>query len=142
MVNSLIKVSPVKKEQMAEVIELLQSISEFKPKSDQYDRIWSDFNSQPNVHSIVAVLGDLVVGYGSVIIETKIRGGKIGHIEDIVTHSKFRKQGIGATILDALYEIGRENGSFKFALECKEHNVSFYEKCAYELSGLSMQRYT
>ena len=142
MVNSLIKVSPVKKEQMAEVIELLQSISEFKPKSDQYDRIWSDFDSQANVHSVVAVLDNLVVGYGSLTIETKIRGGKIGHIEDIVTHSEYRKQGIGIIILDRLYEIWRENGSFKFALECKEHNVSFYEKCGYMVSGLSMQRYT
>jgi glucosamine-phosphate N-acetyltransferase len=141
MVNNLIEVSLVKKEQMSEVIDLLQSISEFKPKSDQYDRIWSDFDSQPNVHAVVAVLDNLVVGYGSVTIETKIRGGKIGHIEDIVTHPDFRQQGIGITILDRLYEIGRENGTFKFALECKEHNVPFYEKCDYVLSGVSMQRH-
>lgn len=92
------------------------------------------------MHSVAAVLADVVVGYGSVVIEAKIRGGKIGHIEDIVVNSGFRKEGIGKAVLDELYKIAAENGCYKVALHCKEHNVHFYEKCMCNLSGISMQR--
>ncbi len=141
MENNVVKVAPIKKEQMAEVIEHLQPILAFKPSADEYDDIWTEFDSQPNVHSVVAVFGDVVVGYGSIVIETKIRGGKIGHIEDIATHADYRKQGIGMAVVDALYKVAEGEGCYKVALQCNENNVPFYEKCKYEVSGLSMQRF-
>jgi glucosamine-phosphate N-acetyltransferase len=126
---------------MSEVIELLQSLSAFKPITAEHDAIWAAFDAQPNVHSVVAVSGGRTVGYGSIVIETKIRGGKMGHIEDIVTHADFRKQGIGKAVVDALFEIAEENGCYKVALQCKESSVPFYAKCDYELSGVAMQRF-
>ena len=42
------------------------------------------------------------MGYGSIVIETKIRGGKMGHVEDIVSHSLFRKKGIGKAVVDSI----------------------------------------
>ena len=124
---------------MDTVIELLQSISEFKPSKSDYLPIWNSFCEQNNVHSLVAVIDSQIVGYGSIVIETKIRGGKMGHIEDIVCHSLFRKKGIGKAIVDALFDVAKVNGCYKVALQCKEHNVKFYEKCGYEASGLTMQ---
>ena len=141
MVNSLIKVSPVKKEQMAEVIELLQSISEFKPPKSDFPHIWDNLCQQTNVHSLIAIIDEKIVGYGSVLIEIKIRGGKMGHIEDIVTHPNYRKKGIGQSIVDALFEIVKANSCYKVALQCKEQNYEFYEKCNYKISGVAMQRF-
>ena len=66
---------------MDAVIELLQSMSEFKPSKSEYLPIWNSFCQQTNVHSLVAVIDSQIVGYGSVVIEKKIRGGKMGHIE-------------------------------------------------------------
>lgn len=80
-----------------------------------------------------------MVGYGSVVIEEKIRGGKIGHIEDVVSHSLFRKQGLARAVVGALFNIAKANGCYKIALQCKEHNVGFYEKCGFEVSGVAMQ---
>lgn len=123
------------------VIELLQSMSEFKPSKSKYLPIWNSFCQQTNVHSLVAVKDTQIIGYGSIIIETKIRGGKMGHIEDIVSHSMFRKKGIGKAILDSLLDVAKMNGCYKVALQCKEHNVKFYEKCGYEVNGLAMQMF-
>ena len=81
---------------MDAVIELLQSMSEFKQLKSEYLLRWNSFCQQTNVHSLVAVIDTQIVGYGSIVIETKIRGGKMGHIEDIVSHSLFRKKGIGS----------------------------------------------
>lgn len=124
---------------MDAVIELLQSISEFTPSKSEYFLIWNSFCQQTNVHSLVAVIDTQIVGYGSIVIEKKIRGGKLGHIEDIVTHSLYRKKGIGKAIIDALFDFAKLNGCYKVALQCKEHNVEFYEKCGYEVSGQAMQ---
>lgn len=126
---------------MAAVIELLQSMSEFKPPQSDYPLIWDSLCQQTNVHSLVASIDEEIVGYGSIVIETKIRGGKMGHVEDIVSHPGFRRKGIGKAVVDALLDVAKANGCYKVALQCKEHNVEFYEKCNYEISGVAMQRF-
>ena len=134
-----ISIRAVAQSDMDAVIELLQSMSEFKPSKSDFLTIWNSFCEQANVHSLVAVINSQIVGYGSIVIETKIRGGKIGHIEDIVSHSLFQKKGIGKAIVDALLSVAKDNGCYKVALQCKEHNINFYKKCGYELSGVAMQ---
>jgi len=141
MNNLNLEMRKIEKRDMSDVIELLQSISEFKPSKSDFDTIWFEFHNQPNVHSVVALIDGVIVGYGSVVIETKIRGGKIGHIEDIVSHVKYRKKKIGKAVVDSLFEIAKSKGCYKVALQCKEHIVPFYNKCDYELSGSGMMRF-
>ncbi len=141
MGKNVIETIPIQKKHMHGVIELLQSISDFKPNLDEYDSVWNTFIDQPNVHSMVALIDDKIVGYGTVIIGTNIRGGKMGHVEDIVSHNDFRNEGIGKAILVSLYEIAVDNECYKIALACKEQYIPFYEKCFYELHGFSMQRF-
>ncbi|ENM5906449.1 GNAT family N-acetyltransferase [Vibrio mimicus] len=136
-----ISIRAVVQNDMDAVIDLLQSMSEFKPSKSDFLPIWNSFCEQSNVHSLVAVMDSQIVGYGSIVIETKIRGGKVGHIEDIVSHSLFRKKGIGKAVVDALFDVAQVNGCYKVALQCKEHNVKFYEKCGCEVSGVAMQMF-
>ncbi|MDB9862005.1 GNAT family N-acetyltransferase [Litorivicinus sp.] len=136
-----LKIRQTVKADMIEIVGLLQGISDYKPNKILFDKIWENFNDQKNVYSVVAQIDNLIVGYGAIVVEIKIRGGKMGHIEDIVSHSEFRKKGVGKAIVNALFEIAKENDCYKVALQCKEHNVSFYNKCNYELSGLAMQRF-
>ena len=131
----------VKQNDMESVIELLQSLSKFKPKKSDYLTIWNDFSKQSNIHSLVLLNDKKVVGYGSIIIETKIRGGKMGHIEDIVIHPHYRKMGLGKLLLNALFDIAKEKNCYKTALQCKENNLNFYTKCGYVLSGSIMQKF-
>ena len=126
---------------MDAVIELLQSMSEFIPSKSSFLPIWNIFCDQTNVYSLVAIIDNQIVGYGSIVIETKIRGGKAGHIEDIVSHSSFQKKGIGKAVTDALFDIAKANGCYKVSLQCKEHNVEFYEKCGNDVNGVAMQKF-
>jgi GNAT superfamily N-acetyltransferase len=137
-----IVIESVQKKHMETVINMLHNhISEFRPPKEQLNEIWNLFAAQSNVHSVVAILNDEVVGFGSVVIETKIRGGYMGHIEDIVSHEDFRCKGIGRTIVQSLSQIAKDEGCYKVALQCKEHNVEFYQQCGYEVSGVTMQRF-
>jgi glucosamine-phosphate N-acetyltransferase len=136
-----ISIRMVKQTDMVDVVQLLQSISNFNPSKNDFNQIWHNLLQQNNVHSLIAIIGKKIVGYGSIIIETKIRGGKMGHIEDIVAHPNHRKQGIGKLIVNALFEVAKANDCYKVALQCKEHKIEFYEKCNYEISGVAMQRF-
>lgn len=136
-----ISIRPVAQDDMEPVIELIQQISKFAPSKSHYPAIWENFYNQTNVHPIVAVMNNQIVGYGSVLIESKIRGGKIGHIEDIVSHSLLRNKGIGKTIINALCDFAKEAGCYKVSLKCKEQNVQFYEKCGLRLGGVAMQMF-
>ena len=130
----------IKKTDISFVIELLQSISKYNPSKSEYSKIWNKFKGQKNVHALVALINNKVVGYGSIVIETKIRGGKMGHIEDIVSHKNFRKSGIGKAIVDNLFVVAKKKSCYKVALQCKKHTISFYKKCGYKKNAITMQR--
>jgi glucosamine-phosphate N-acetyltransferase len=134
-----ITIERVQRKHMEVVIDMLhRNMSQFRPPRDKLDEIWSSFELQNNVHSFVALLDDVVVGYGSVVIEMKIRGGHMGHIEDIVSHEDFRRKGIGKAIVSSLSDFAKEEGCYKLALGCAEHNVEFYRKCGYEIDYVGM----
>ena len=132
----------VKKNHMTAVIEILQSISDYRPDEKDYDQIWDEFQSQTNYFGLVALDEKVdVVGYGSIFIERKIRGGKMGHIEDIAVHPDFRKKGIGKLLINALYQISQEEKCYKVSLSCKEKNLSFYQKCDFVIDGISLSKF-
>ena len=132
----------VQKNHMTAVIEILQSLSDYRPDEKEYDQIWDEFQSQTNHFGLVALDEKVdVVGYGSIFIERKIRGGKMGHIEDIAVHPNFRKKGIGKLLINALYQIAQEEKCYKVSLVCKEHNLSFYQKCDFMIDGISLSKF-
>ncbi len=132
----------VKKNHMTAVMEILQSTSQYRADEKDYDQIWGEFQSQTNHFGLVALdeKSD-VVGYGSIFIERKIRGGKMGHIEDIAVHPGFRKKGIGKLLINALYQISQEEKCYKVSLVCKEHNLFFYQKCDFVIDGISLSKF-
>ena len=108
MKNKKVKIVKTQKRHMKDIVELLQSISNYRPKDNQLNSIWDSFKNQKNLHSFVVLVDNKPVGYGSIIIETKIRGGKVGHIEDIVSHKDFQKMGIGKLVLSSLFKIAKK----------------------------------
>jgi glucosamine-phosphate N-acetyltransferase len=134
-----LQIVPVARKHMSEVITLLQEISHFVPDLSTHDEIWERFSAQENVFSVVALDGQIVVGYGSMVLESKIRGGLLAHIEDIVTDPGFRGMGIGREIVLSLIEIATTQGCYKVALHCAEKNLEFYRKSGLSVAGNSMQ---
>jgi glucosamine-phosphate N-acetyltransferase len=120
------------------VIEMLQDISLFEPQKSERQGIFNEFISQSNVLGFVYLLGNTIVGYGSLVFETKIRSGRVGHIEDIVVNRNFRKKNIGFKIIHHLIDESRIRKCYKVSLVCKENNVSFYKKCGLVVDGTSM----
>ena len=137
-----IKVIPVSKEHMTEVVDILQLISEFKPKNSDYEDIFKEFLEHTDNYGFVAVDNvQKVLGFGSILIEYKIRGGVMGHIEDVAIHNQYQNKGIGKLIIDKLVEIGKNKNCYKINLSCKKKNIIFYQKCDFLESGSTMTRF-
>ena len=84
----------------------------------------------------------LHVGYGCLFVEVKIRGGCVGHIEDIVTDQNYRRIGIGKRLVTHLLQIANEFNCYRVVLQCEENNIPFYEKCGFRQSEFGMSLVT
>ena len=139
-----IKLLETEEKHMKEIFELLQVISNFYPKQKEFKKIWSEFINQKQVFSIVAIetnsdnLDKKLVGFGSLHLSKKIRGGLIGFIEDIAVVEEYRMRGIGHKIINALINKAKNKGCYKLVLECREETKNFYKKIGFNESGLSM----
>ena len=136
------KCRSIRFEDMKVVIGLLKLISDFVPGESEYEKIWKEYSEQNNVFGVIAELDGEVVGYGSIFIETKIRGGRVGHVEDIVCSSDKQRLGVGSEILDKLFEISKKENCYRCSLVCHSQNKIFYNHNHYEDDGrFSMTRF-
>jgi len=104
-------------------------------------------NINKNSLIYIAYINDVnnfnIIGTGTILIENKfIHGGmNVGHIEDIVVHTSYRKMGISQTILEKLKEFAKNNNCYKIILDCKESVSNVYKKNNFEVNGLQMSYY-
>lgn len=137
-----IKIEKVNKAHFKNIASLLHNnMSHFLPNLAQIDIIWEEYIAQSNVYAIVLIHESSIIGFGSVMIETKIRGGKMGHIEDIVIDEKYQLRGYGNLLINNLVETACSLGCYKVSLQCKHDKIEFYEKCDFACSGTAMQRF-
>ena len=137
---SEIKIKKLSKIYVNEVIDLLEkNISSFKPNMS-HQNLWTKFKKNKNTLAVVALYKDIVVGYGSITFENKIRGGVAGHIEEIVTIASLRKFGIGNKIMKKLLELGQKYKCYKLVLQSNRKSVVFYKKLGFKKSNISMSK--
>lgn len=120
------------------VLKLLQEISSYEP--DDKIKIKQKFCNNDNSYSIVAKKGEQIIGFGSVFIFERIRGGKCALLEDIIVDKSFRNLKVGSLIVNTLVEYAISKKCFKVVLETSSKSFSFYEKLKFKKNGISMRR--
>jgi glucosamine-phosphate N-acetyltransferase len=98
-------------------------------------------NNTNSHHIIIAKYENIIIGAGIVIIEQKILRNlsKVGHIEDIVICSKFRKLGLAKNILNQLIEICKKYKCYKVLLDCSQNVQGLYEKMNFQHKANTMR---
>ena len=134
------KIREILFEDIESIIDMLQDISSFKPSKSVHKKILNNFLKQNHVNGYVFTKNNIIVGYGAIVFEKKIRGGIVGHIEDIVVKKDYRGQNIGKFIISHLIKISNNNKCYKISLVCKKNNVGFYEECGLNIDGISMSK--
>lgn len=132
---------PVIREDLDQLFPLLEQLTGMDYLNRNKDECWELFRSNTAINSIVGVINEKVITYGSIIIENKIHGSVSGHIEDIVVDSNFRGLGIGEKLIDQLVKIGESKKCYRITLFCKEHLVDFYGKNGFHINNLAMKRF-
>ncbi|KAG4306224.1 hypothetical protein PORY_000212 [Pneumocystis oryctolagi] len=128
---------------------LLNSLS-----GDNYELNKQDFESRfdlmqfssPKSYFIVIIedsVTEEIIACGTVFIEYKFlkSASKAAHIEDIVVAESYRGKNLGKLLIKMLCKIAETEKCYKIVLECKEHNVEFYKKCNFQVTGIEMKQY-
>ena len=89
----------------------------------------------------VAEVDGKVVGSTTLLIEQKFihKGGKVGHIEDVVVSKEFEGRGIGIKLVTSLLEVAKAKNCYKTILDCKDELIPFYEKTGFKKESKQMR---
>tara|TARA_Y100000996_G_scaffold271959_2_gene214105 strand:- start:2316 stop:2738 length:423 start_codon:yes stop_codon:yes gene_type:complete len=129
------------KEDLDKVFKILNQLKELNIESIDKESAWNSFNENKSTKSIVGVLDNEIVAYGSIVIENKIRGEVAGHIEDIVVDKNYRGRFIGENLIKELINIGKKNSCYRITLFCKENLKNFYSRQGFKKSSINMKKY-
>jgi glucosamine-phosphate N-acetyltransferase len=131
----------IKKSDLNDVFVLLNQLKKIDISHLNLNHSWDKFIQNNSSNSIVGIIDNKIIAYGSIIIENKIRGEVAGHIEDIVVDTEVRGKMIGVKLINELIEIGKKNNCYRITLFCKENLINFYSRSGFKVNSVSMKRY-
>lgn len=121
-------------------LEVLSALAEVNLSVNEAGEVLRE-RLRTGMQTFVALVGDKVVGTASLLLEKKFihSGGYIGHIEDVAVHAEFQGHGIGKALIQRIQQEARKAGCYKVILNCKEHNVPFYQRLGFRRNEMEMR---
>jgi glucosamine-phosphate N-acetyltransferase len=120
----------------------LAATGDIVDEDERAEKILFEIHSYPFYAIFVAVKqdGDLI-GSITILIEQKFihNGGKVGHIEDVVTRKGYEGIGVGKALVLKALSFAKENKCYKVVLDCSRSNVGFYKKIGFREHEVSMR---
>ena len=120
---------------MGGFLESLDSLRKASDLSEEKSKeIFNKIKSNPNHVVFVAVLDSKVIGSTTLLIEPKFihKGGKVGHIEDVVIAKEYQGTGIGEKLINFVLDHAKQNQCYKTILDCTDDVKQFYEKIGFK----------
>lgn len=124
-----------------DVAMLLQDLTLFMPTNIKNNDFASAFYHNEYAIGIVAECDNTIIGFCSMFILPRIRGGSSAIIEDMIIKSDFRGQGIGGRILDKLIMLAQSRGCFKICLETSIDAQALYASREFHLGAKTAKKF-
>ena len=107
---------------------------------EKFVKRFNQVKKNPNVKVLVGEKNGKIVCTGTLLVEEKFHNGcsNYGHIEDIAVDQSIRRTGVGKHVILTLLDEARKYGCYRVVLDCRDHNVPFYEACGLERVGNEM----
>ena len=124
-----------------DIIKLLQQLTSAPMlQKQEYLEIISQLGQ--NHFIFVLTLNDKPIGMITLFIEQKIihRGGKVGHIEDVVVDKEHRGKGYSKQLIEHAITIAKHYQCYKCILNCTDQVKPVYEKNKFihKTNGMSL----
>ena len=132
---------PIEKSDIEDVFLLLNQLKKLDINSIDRKKAWKDFYCNTSSNSVVGIYQGIVVAYGSIVIENKIRGEVAGHIEDIVVDEKVKGRMLGTQLVKELIKVGEAKGCYRISLFCDKKLVKFYERNGFKVNNVMMKKF-
>jgi glucosamine-phosphate N-acetyltransferase len=116
-----------------------------KPNFEEFCKMMNTIVGQG---SIVYVVEDekegKIISSIKCLIEQKMHNNfkRVMHIEDLVTHSEYRKQGLASKLLKKALEVAKELNCYKVVLCSNPENKEFYLNNGFLEKGIEFTKYT
>tara|TARA_B110000908_G_C10212759_1_gene431128 strand:- start:43 stop:468 length:426 start_codon:yes stop_codon:yes gene_type:complete len=110
--------------------------------SISYDYLKHFIDTILNDNHVIIILEmyNKIIGTGTLFIEDKLTHGgcRMGHIENILIHSEYRKKGLGVHLMKYLLHLAKINLCYRVDLNCSDELESFYKKNGFNKKYLCM----
>jgi len=119
----------------------LGDVRKFKNDQKHILKIFKNIKEKSNSRIFVALIDNKIVGSITTIIEYKFihNGGKVCHIEDVVTRKGYEKLGIGSSLIRKAIDFSTKEDCYKVVLNCSKKNILFYEKNGFHKQEMEMR---
>lgn len=129
------------KERSLEISNLLSYLSLTNIDSKDIENFCLTKPDNHNTYICIDIEKDKLVGIITIFIERKLihNMGKVAHIEDLVVHPEYRKNGISKLLINTCIQDAKNEECYKIILNCSENLIKFYEKNNFHNSGFQMR---
>tara|TARA_Y100000816_G_scaffold292346_1_gene287120 strand:- start:207 stop:635 length:429 start_codon:yes stop_codon:yes gene_type:complete len=129
------------KERSLEISNLLSYLSLTNIDSKDIENFCLTKPDNHNTYICIDIEKDKLVGIITIFIERKLihNIGKVAHIEDLVVHPEYRKNGISKLLINRCIQDAKKEQCYKIILNCSENLIKFYEKNNFYKSGFQMR---
>lgn len=138
--NTTITIRLITRDELPQLLSLYQHLNPADaPLPDEHilQSMWDEILCNPSLFYIVAdIAGKLVSTCNLVIVPNLTRGARpYGFIENVVTHTDYRKQGLGTQVLRYALNIAWQKKCYKVMLltsSKREETLHFYEQAGFK----------
>lgn len=129
----------IKKDELRDLLNLYKHLNSEDPEIEDcktLEDLWNKILNNPNLYYIVVKKDGLLVSTCTIsIIKNLTRGmHPYGLIENVATHSEYRKLGLGKKVLNKAVDIAKENYCYKIMLltgSKKKETLNFYKSVGF-----------